>query len=276
MDPTPAGRLADGPAAARSAAPIMIGAHVAAASAKRSTAAGLHCAIRSRGSSSTPALAPNCRCQLSIRSALHCAETSVANCSASARGLRDGSPVPSQVDRQLAVEGVGPTGSHSDPNRNSLVAIMVTRRTPRARPFDAEFVRRVVLVLGEREGIVAVSRSAGGCPTLRRPRSVSLLSLSDASPTGSLPGRPHDHHSRRTPRGRADAMAFNRTRAVGFLADRFHAKAVTATVQTHLTALVARFSRSARRTTLRLPARWPCATAWWHMFTAAAGPPATT
>ncbi len=71
------------------------------------------------------------------------------------------------------------------------------------------------------------------------------------------------------------AMAFNLTRAVGVLADRFHAKAVTATVRAHLVAVTARITRSARRATLRIPTHWPWATAWHQMFAAAAGPPST-
>ena len=69
------------------------------------------------------------------------------------------------------------------------------------------------------------------------------------------------------------AMAFNLTRAVGALAGRVHAKAVTATVRAQLITVAARVSRSARRATLRLPTRWPWATAWRQLFTAAIGPP---
>ena len=69
------------------------------------------------------------------------------------------------------------------------------------------------------------------------------------------------------------AMAFNLTRAVGVLAGRFHAKAVTATVRAHLIAVAARITRSARRATLRLPTQWPWATAWRDLFIAADGPP---
>jgi len=70
------------------------------------------------------------------------------------------------------------------------------------------------------------------------------------------------------------AMAFNLTRAVGVLADKFHAKAVTATIRGHLINVAARVTRSARRTTLRLPTDWPWATAWQQLFAAAIGPPA--
>jgi hypothetical protein len=71
------------------------------------------------------------------------------------------------------------------------------------------------------------------------------------------------------------AMAFNLTRAVGVLAGRSHAKAVTATIRAQLITVAARVTRSARRTTLRLPTRWPWATAWQRLFTAAIGPPPT-
>ncbi len=72
------------------------------------------------------------------------------------------------------------------------------------------------------------------------------------------------------------AMAFNLTRAVGALAGRFHAKAVTATIRTQLITVAAQITRSARRATLRLPNRWPWANAWQRLFTAAIGPPPTT
>jgi hypothetical protein len=69
------------------------------------------------------------------------------------------------------------------------------------------------------------------------------------------------------------AMAFNLTRAAGALASTFHAKAATATIRTQLIAVAARVTRSARRTSLRLPLNWPWATAWQQLFTAATGPP---
>ena len=69
------------------------------------------------------------------------------------------------------------------------------------------------------------------------------------------------------------AMAFNLTRAVGVLAGPHHARAVTATVRVQLITVAARVTRSARRTTLRLPTRWPWATAWRQLFAAAIGPP---
>ena len=72
------------------------------------------------------------------------------------------------------------------------------------------------------------------------------------------------------------AMAFNLSRAVGALAGRFHAKAVTATIRSQLITVAARITRSARRATLRLPNRWPWANDWQRLFTAAIGPPPTT
>ncbi len=71
------------------------------------------------------------------------------------------------------------------------------------------------------------------------------------------------------------AMAFNLTRAAGALASAFHAKATTATIRRQLITVAARVTRSARRSTLRLPTAWPWATAWQRLFTAATGPPAT-
>jgi hypothetical protein len=72
------------------------------------------------------------------------------------------------------------------------------------------------------------------------------------------------------------AIAFNLTRAAGALASTFHAKATTATLRRQLINLAARITRSARRSTLRLPAAWPWNAAWQQLFTAATGPPATT
>ena len=70
------------------------------------------------------------------------------------------------------------------------------------------------------------------------------------------------------------AMAFNLTRATGALASSFHAKATTATVRRQLISVAARVTRSARRSTLRLPTAWPWVDAWMQVFTAATGPPA--
>jgi hypothetical protein len=69
------------------------------------------------------------------------------------------------------------------------------------------------------------------------------------------------------------AIAFNLTRAAGALASAFHAKASTATIRRQLITVAARVTRSARRSTLRLPAAWPWAGQWQHLFTAATGPP---
>jgi hypothetical protein len=70
------------------------------------------------------------------------------------------------------------------------------------------------------------------------------------------------------------AMAFNLTRAAGALASTIHAKATTATLRRQLITIAARVTRSARRSTLRLPAAWPWADAWQRLFAAAIGPPA--
>jgi hypothetical protein len=70
------------------------------------------------------------------------------------------------------------------------------------------------------------------------------------------------------------AMAFNLTRAAGTLASSFHAKATTATIRAQLINIAARVTRSARRSTLRLPQAWPWTDAWQRLFTAATGPPA--
>lgn len=70
------------------------------------------------------------------------------------------------------------------------------------------------------------------------------------------------------------AIAFNLTRAAGTLASTFHAKAATATLRRQLINVAARVTRSARRSTLRLPTAWPWTDAWQRLFTAATGPPA--
>jgi hypothetical protein len=69
------------------------------------------------------------------------------------------------------------------------------------------------------------------------------------------------------------AIAFNLTRAAAALASAFHGKATTATIRAQLINLAARVTRSARQSTLRLPAAWPRAHAWQQLF--ATGPPAT-
>ena len=53
------------------------------------------------------------------------------------------------------------------------------------------------------------------------------------------------------------AISFNLTRAAGTLASRFHARATTATIRTHLIDVPVRIARSARRLRLHLPERWP-------------------
>jgi hypothetical protein len=70
------------------------------------------------------------------------------------------------------------------------------------------------------------------------------------------------------------AIAFNLIRAAGTLASPFHAKATTATIRRQLISVTARLTRTARRSTLRLPTAWPWAAAWQRLFTAATGPPA--
>ncbi len=72
------------------------------------------------------------------------------------------------------------------------------------------------------------------------------------------------------------AIAFNLTRAAGALASPLHARATTTTLRRQLINVAARVTRSARRSTLRLPAAWPWANAWQQLFTAATGPPART
>ncbi len=71
------------------------------------------------------------------------------------------------------------------------------------------------------------------------------------------------------------AIAFNLTRAAGALASAFHAKATTATLRRQLINVAARITRSARQSTLRLPAAWPWADAWQQLFTTTIGPPTT-
>jgi hypothetical protein len=71
------------------------------------------------------------------------------------------------------------------------------------------------------------------------------------------------------------AMAFNLTRAVGVLAGGRHRKAVTASIRSHLINLAGRSTRTARRTTLRLPTNWPWATGFQNLTAACLGPPPT-
>jgi hypothetical protein len=51
------------------------------------------------------------------------------------------------------------------------------------------------------------------------------------------------------------------------------AKATTATIRRQLIGVAAQVTRSARRSTLRLPAAWPWAEAWQQPLTTATGPP---
>ena len=69
------------------------------------------------------------------------------------------------------------------------------------------------------------------------------------------------------------AMAFNLTRAVGVAAGGQHRKAVTATIRAQLIGIAARITRSARRTTLRLPTNWPWANGFQKLVAAGIGPP---
>ena len=69
------------------------------------------------------------------------------------------------------------------------------------------------------------------------------------------------------------AMAFNLTRAVGVAAGGQHGKAVTATIRAQLISIAGRITRSARRTTLRLPTNWPWANGFQKLVTASIGPP---
>jgi hypothetical protein len=69
------------------------------------------------------------------------------------------------------------------------------------------------------------------------------------------------------------AIAHNLTRAVGALADTFHARAYTATIRTHLINVPARLARSTRRLTLHLPELWPWQSAWQTLHAAVHRPP---
>lgn len=63
------------------------------------------------------------------------------------------------------------------------------------------------------------------------------------------------------------ALTHNLLRAAGCLTSVFHAKARTGTIRRHLINIAARISRSARKTTLRLPENWPWADSFTHLFT---------
>ncbi|MEV6907953.1 IS1380 family transposase [Amycolatopsis sp. NPDC051071] len=62
-------------------------------------------------------------------------------------------------------------------------------------------------------------------------------------------------------------LTHNLLRTAGHLASVFHAKARTGTLRRHLINIPARLTRTARRTTLRLPANWPWADSWHGLFT---------
>ena len=72
------------------------------------------------------------------------------------------------------------------------------------------------------------------------------------------------------------AMAFNLTRAVGVAAGGRHRTAVTATIRDRLVNIAGRITRSARRSTLRLPMNWPWANGFQKLVTASIGPPKRT
>jgi len=72
------------------------------------------------------------------------------------------------------------------------------------------------------------------------------------------------------------AMAFNLTRAVGVAAGGQHRTAVTATIRDRLINIAGRITRSARRSTLRLPTNWPWANGFQKLTTASIGPPKRT
>ncbi len=64
------------------------------------------------------------------------------------------------------------------------------------------------------------------------------------------------------------AMAFNLTRAVGVAAGGRHRKAVTATIRAQLILVAGRITRTARRSTLRLPTNWPWASGFRNLILA--------
>ena len=68
-------------------------------------------------------------------------------------------------------------------------------------------------------------------------------------------------------------MAFNLTRAAASVTEPQMAKATTATIRRKLIAVPARVASSGRRVILHLPAGWPWATAWTHLFDRVTDPP---
>jgi hypothetical protein len=69
------------------------------------------------------------------------------------------------------------------------------------------------------------------------------------------------------------ALTHNLLRAAGCLTSVFHAKARTNTIRRHLVHIAARITRSARKTTLRLPENWPWADSLTHLHTTIHAPP---
>ena len=69
------------------------------------------------------------------------------------------------------------------------------------------------------------------------------------------------------------AMAFNLTRAAGWLASSFHARATTATIRDQLINIPTRLAHSARKQVLQLPEHWPWKQAWRHLFDLTMGAP---
>jgi len=65
------------------------------------------------------------------------------------------------------------------------------------------------------------------------------------------------------------AMTHNLLRAAGTLADGQHAVARGETLRRHIVTVPARLARPQRRRVLHLPAHWPWATAWTHLWHAA-------
>lgn len=65
------------------------------------------------------------------------------------------------------------------------------------------------------------------------------------------------------------AMSHNLLRAAGALASRFHARATTATLRSHLVHVPARLARTARtQLTVHLPKHWPWREAWLSLLDA--------
>ncbi|MFE0024011.1 transposase, partial [Amycolatopsis sp. NPDC059021] len=62
-------------------------------------------------------------------------------------------------------------------------------------------------------------------------------------------------------------LTHNLLRAAGCLASVFHAAARTGTIRRHLIHIAARITRTARRTTLRLPTNWPWQAAYHQLHT---------